>query len=415
MEELLSVVAANLGMAGEDGETFRREAASALLAYTEDAAQVEVLVASKAGLAVVCALARTRSGLCDGHGALVNAMAFANGQGEPAMDALVRALATDKSIDAACVAAARDTFDEKARASALMFLQNLTTRPCGAEAVAKREAAVSALTLRFARRGAAAARAAWADAFAAILQNLSAEPTFRSLLLRRSSKILGALLPQLLDGYLDAFGAASPGKRRGVAAALRHCCHDADEHFHLINDLHAPTFALLALTDAKDCERLDNANHEALALPGGANWSFEGAPPVVKECAATLGDSKKREPDARVSLSLLEALLCLASTRRGREHLRKLKCYAVVKDCDVHFAPGRDDRDDPDVGGPQEVLVTADTTPEPDESTLSEEDILRKGIARVCADLASMLLRSEASGDDAQDEPERAENYLEMD
>ena len=30
MEELLSVVAANLSMAGEDGETFRREAASAL-------------------------------------------------------------------------------------------------------------------------------------------------------------------------------------------------------------------------------------------------------------------------------------------------------------------------------------------------------------------------------------------------
>ena len=50
-----------------------------------------------------------------------------------------------------------------------------------------------------------------------------------------------------------------------------------------------------------------------------------------------------------------------------------------MKDCDVHFAPGRDDRDDPDVGGPQEVLVTADTTPEPDESTLSEEDILRIG------------------------------------
>ena len=185
MEELLSVVAANLSMAGEDGETFRREAASALLAYSEDAQQLEFLLASKPGLAVVAALARTRAGLRDGLGALVNLMAFANASGEPAMDALVRALAGPKSVDAACVAAASDAFEAATRRSALMFLQNLTTRPCGAEAVARREEAVTALTKRFARRGAAAAAAGWADGFAAILQNLSAQPTFRSLLLRR--------------------------------------------------------------------------------------------------------------------------------------------------------------------------------------------------------------------------------------
>ena len=415
MEELLSVVAANLSMAGEDGETFRREAASALLAYSEDAQQLEVLLASKPGLAVVAALARTRAGLRDGLGALVNLMAFANASGEPAMDALVRALASPKSVDAACVAAASDAFEAATRRSALMFLQNLTTRPCGAEAVARREEAVTALTKRFARRGAAAAAAGWADGFAAILQNLSAQPTFRSLLLRRSTKILGALLPQLLDGYLDAFGAASPGKRRGVAAALRHCCHDKDEHFYLLSDLHAPTFALFALADASDAARLANDDHEALALPGGANWSDAALPAVLREAAETLGDSKKREPDARVTLSLLEALLCLASTRRGRERLRALRAYAVVKDCDFAFAPGRDDRDDADAGGDTEVLVTTDDAPEPDEATLSEDEILRKHIARVCSDLANMLLRAEVGADDQPDEPERAEDYGEMD
>ncbi|KAH8069041.1 DUF383-containing protein [Aureococcus anophagefferens] len=331
MEELLSVVAANLSMAGEDGETFRREAASALLAYSEDAQQLEFLLASKPGLAVVAALARTRAGLRDGLGALVNLMAFANASGEPAMDAL----------------------------------------------------------------------------------NLSAQPTFRSLLLRRSTKILGALLPQLLDGYLDAFGAASLEAAR--AAALRHCCHDKDEHFYLLSDLHAPTFALFALADASDAARLANDDHEALALPGGADWSDAALPTVLREAAETLGDSKKREPDARVTLSLLEALLCLASTRRGRERLRALRAYAVVKDCDFAFAPGRDDRDDADAGGDTEVLVTTDDAPEPDEATLSEDEILRKHIARVCSDLANMLLRAEVGADDQPDEPERAEDYGEMD
>ena len=47
----------------------------------------------------------------------------------------------------------------------------------------------------------------------------------------------------------------------------------------------------------------------------------------------------KREPRADVSLFLLEALLCLCGTRRGRTELRRLKAYAVVRDCDYHFAP----------------------------------------------------------------------------
>ncbi|KAH8048909.1 DUF383-containing protein [Aureococcus anophagefferens] len=375
MEELLSVVAANLSMAGEDGETFRREAASALLAYSEDAQQLEFLLASKPGLAVVAALARTRAGLRDGLGALVNLMAFANASGEPAMDALVRALASPKSVGAACVAAAA-AFGGDA--------------PVGAHVPPEPDDAALRRRGRRAPRGGrhradealrAAARGSgeWAGGFAAILQNLSAQPTFRSLLLRRSTKILGALLPQLLDGYLDAFGGVA-GKRRRRRGA-RHCCHDKDEHFYLLSDLHAPTFALFALADASDAARLANDDHEALAAR--ARTGATPLPAVLREAAETLGDSKKREPDAR--------------------------------DCDFAFAPGRDDRDDADAGGDTEVLVTTDDAPEPDEATLSEDEILRKHIARVCSDLANMILRAEVGADDQPDEPERAEDYGEMD
>ncbi|KAK7238983.1 hypothetical protein SO694_00026383 [Aureococcus anophagefferens] len=350
MEELLSVVAANLSMAGEDGETFRREAASALLAYSEDAQQLEFLLASKPGLAVVAALARTRAGLRDGLGALVNLMAFANASGEPAMDALVARAREPEIVDAACVPR-RATLLEAARRSALMFLQNLTTRPCGAEAVARREEAVTALTKRFAARAAAAPRRARCC------------PSSSTATSTRSAR----------------------GRREAArVAARRHCCHDKDEHFYLLSDLHAPTFALFALADASDAARLANDDHEALALPGRELERRARCPAVLREAAETLGDSKKREPDARVTLSLLEALLCLASTRRaasGSAHCGP----RVAKDCDFAFAPGRDDRDDADAGGDTEVLVTTDDAPEPDEATLSEDEILRKHIARSSA------------------------------
>ena len=393
MEELLGVIASNINMQGPDGKTFRTEAAKTLLALTQDASQVDALVDGGAQAhAVATALARTREGARDGLAALANALARANAKGERPADALAVALATPKTVDAACVVAASDAFDPQSRENALAFLQNATVRPAGAAAVAAREEAVTALLKRFARRGAAAAQASWADAFAACAQNLSAAATFRTLLLRPPTRILSALLPLLLDGHVETHGAASPGKRRGVAAALRHCCHDVSAHGVLLDDCCAPQFILFALADASDIARLESDDSMALQLPGGTAW--HGAP-FVDDASEVYGDSKKREPRADVSLFLLEALLCLCGTRRGRTELRRLKAYAVVRDCDYHFAPGRDDRDEGD-GGPSEVLVTADDAPEPPPESLTEEELTLKNVAKACADLAAMLLRDEA-------------------
>ena len=274
MEELLGVIASNINMQGPDGKTFRTEAAKTLLALTQDASQVDALVDGGAQAhAVATALARTREGARDGFAALANALARANAKGERPADALAVALATPRTVDAACVVAASDAFDDKSRENALAFLQNATVRPAGAAAVAAREEAVTALLKRFARRGAAAAQASWADAFAACAQNLSAAATFRTLLLRPPSRILSALLPLLLDGHVETHGAASPGKRRGVAAALRHCCHDVSAHGVLLDDCCAPQFILFALADASDIARLESDDSMALQLPGGTAWT----------------------------------------------------------------------------------------------------------------------------------------------
>lgn len=44
-----------------------------------------------------------------------------------------------------------------------------------------------------------------------------------------------------------------------------------------------------------------------------------------------LEDNKKREPDAKLRVALVEILLLLTTTRRGREILRAKKVYPVVQ------------------------------------------------------------------------------------
>ena len=148
-----------------------------------------------------------------------------------------------------------------------------------------------------------------------------------------------------------------------------------------------------------------------MALPGGKTWEADG---VVEDCATIVGASKKREPDAEVTLFLLEALLCLCGSRKGRRVLRNAGCYPVVRDADYHYAPGRDDRDEASTG-PSDVLVTTDDAPDVedlDAEPLTEAERIRKAIARVCADLASMMLRDESAG---APEEEEAADYDEMD
>ena len=83
-----------------------------------------------------------------------------------------------------------------------------------------------------------------------------------------------------------------------------------------------------------------------------------------------------------------------------------------MRDADYHFAPGRDDRDEADAGGPSQVMVTADDTPEPDPETLSDEERLAKNISRVSGDVANFLLRDEP---EYKPDEERDADYDEMD
>ena len=76
MEELLGVIASNINMQGQDGKTFRTEAAKTLLALTQDASQVDALVDGGAQAhAVATALARTREGARDGLAKILEGLA----------------------------------------------------------------------------------------------------------------------------------------------------------------------------------------------------------------------------------------------------------------------------------------------------------------------------------------------------
>ena len=48
------------------------------------------------------------------------------------------------------------------------------------------------------------------------------------------------------------------------------------------------------VADASDAARLANDDHEALALPGGADWSDAALPAVLREAAETPGARRRR-------------------------------------------------------------------------------------------------------------------------
>ena len=158
MEELLGVIASNINMQGQDGKTFRTEAAKTLLALTQDASQVDALVdgGGAQAHAVATALARTREARARRPRRAGERIGASERQGRAARRRAGRRARDAETVDAACVVAASDAFDPQSRENALAFLQNATVRPAGAAAVAAREEAVKALLKR--SRGAAPPR-----------------------------------------------------------------------------------------------------------------------------------------------------------------------------------------------------------------------------------------------------------------
>mmetsp|Transcript_9208 Transcript_9208/g.12755 ORF Transcript_9208/g.12755 Transcript_9208/m.12755 type:complete len:368 (-) Transcript_9208:41-1144(-) len=265
--------------------------------------------------------------------------------------------------------ASQSDYDWSTRDAALRLIQNATILDIGCMALGSDLEMLLKhfVILPFAEMEAINDR--WAR-FGCILQNASASSLkFRSALLRRSTAIIKKLLPHLR--------CASTERRRGVAAILKHCALDRDEHFYLFDELGAGAHIVNALAQPDDIHRLDLQQRTTLQ--------------------AFAGDiDTRREPDSDVALLLLEALFCFCATRRIRKALKNACVYPVIRDCDYAFAGVlHEDKDDSILDASNGILVTTDSTTEHSLTANDNDDTSNTRISRVCADLADMLLRDD--------------------
>lgn len=330
MDELISLLRDNLSLEGDAGVQLRKQGARALADSSHD-----ILALDAMDMDVLAALIRREESCDDALRALTNLLAYKHVDG----------------LEVAAEAALEHPL-------ALLALQNGTTRKEGCDALVK-SPFLTRLLVNFSRPG-----DTWAP-FGHTLRNLTAHSEDARKLV---FKTLKSLVPHLDDR-------GDVARRRGVAAAVKHCAADKDSHFWLMDELRVHVLALKSLADEDDLKREDD-------------------PPDYKG---------PRDPDPETSLLLLELLHCLCATRRGRRQLRSCSAYVVVRDTDYFFAPGQDDRDvEPSAKG--HMVTTA-----PDDDT--EKDSLPARIATVCAALADMLLRDEgdSSGNSSGDTPQTKE------
>ena len=367
MEEILGVIREHGKKRGANGVELRRQCAAAVAALTtEDVGNMGLLRDAKDGVELVSFLATQSESARDALATLVNLTAWAHGEGEPIMEAIVERIAEAGALKEAMRRALESsnstttTAERSVVDAALRLLQNASTRETGwsqltgsFEALLKRFLSCEELE---------ASDDVWAR-FGCCLQNATATSVdARKILLKRST----GLLKQLLGGH--HLSADAVDRRRGAAAAFKHCSLDKDSHFYLFDDLGMGKLIVEALAQPDDVEKMIPEDREHLI-------SFLGRVPVTR-----------REPDQDVALLLLEALYCFCGTRRLRKILKKAGVYDIVRDADLFYQGVEDSEPEPEHQG---ILVTSDFSKDEPEN----DDTSR--IARVCADLADMMLRDE--------------------
>ncbi|KAJ3205611.1 hypothetical protein HDU82_005075 [Entophlyctis luteolus] len=152
------------------------------------------------------------------------------------------------------------------------------------------------------------------DFLAGVFANISILPT-GAIALRSRSNVDNVIRLSKLTPFLDHEGKWSTIRRGGCISAIKNCCFDVQVEqtggLLLSTELNLVPYVLLPLCGPNDFDDEDIDN-----LP---------------EDLQLLEPSKTREPVIEFRLMLVETLLLLASTRPGREHLRAMKVYYVVR------------------------------------------------------------------------------------
>ena len=151
---------------------------------------------------------------------------------------------------------------------------------------------------------------AW-EHVASVLCNITQLQEGRDLLRRRSTRILPALLPQLTS--------PSVVRRRGIAASLRNCCYETQDHTWLLHEIGILSHLLLPLAGPEELAPDERDNMEELLL----------------STLDRVGTEKIREPDEETRGSLLNAVHLLCTEKASRQYLRSHRAYPIIRNLDM--------------------------------------------------------------------------------
>lgn len=131
-------------------------------------------------------------------------------------------------------------------------------------------------------------------------------------------------------------------RRKGVASAIKNICFEIAAHPYLLSESGANLLPYLLLPVAGSEELSDE--------------DMDGMLPDLQ----LLGPEKTREGDHELLITYLDTLLLLTTTREGRELMRTVKVYPIIRECHLHV-------DDEDVRDACDRLVQVLLRDEEDE------------------------------------------------
>lgn len=110
----------------------------------------------------------------------------------------------------------------------------------------------------------------------------------------------------------------TPVRRKGVASTLKNVCFETSAHAFLLSESGANILPYVLLPLAGN-EELSDEDTEGM-LP-----DLQLLPP-----------DKQRDPDHDILITHLETLLLLSTGRGGREVMRRVKVYPIIRECHLH-------------------------------------------------------------------------------
>jgi hypothetical protein len=117
-------------------------------------------------------------------------------------------------------------------------------------------------------------------------------------------------------------------RRRGVASTIKNVAFEVEKH------------PLLLLNDTEEVDGEPGANilpYILLPLAGSEEYSEEDSANMLPDLQL-LPPDKERESDPEILVTHLETLLLLTSTKKGRQKLREVSVYPIVREVHLHVA-----------------------------------------------------------------------------